>query len=89
MTDLALPPLVLRGVVFAPPLFSAPMAGVTHSAFRRLLSDFGGYGALCSEMLSGKYLSIQNAPDFATARTQAQAFFASSPRLSAVDLAGL
>ena len=56
MTNLALPPLVLRGVVFAPPLFSAPMAGVTHSAFRRLLSDFGGYGALYSEMLSGKYL---------------------------------
>ena len=56
MTALALPPLVLRGVVFAPPLFSAPMAGVTHSAFRRLLSDFGGYGALYSEMLSGKYL---------------------------------
>src|SRR5512134_3989837 len=56
MTDLTLPPLVLRGVTFAPPLFSAPMAGVTHSAFRRLLSDFGGYGALYSEMLSGKYL---------------------------------
>ena len=30
------------------------MAGVTHSAFRRLVSDFGGYGALFTEMLSGK-----------------------------------
>jgi tRNA-dihydrouridine synthase len=28
------------------------MAGVTHSAFRRLVSDFGGYGALTTEMLS-------------------------------------
>ena len=30
------------------------MAGVTHSAFRRLVADFGGYGALFTEMLSGK-----------------------------------
>ena len=35
-----------------PALFLAPMAGVTHSAFRRLLSDFGGYGALFTEMIS-------------------------------------
>jgi tRNA-dihydrouridine synthase B len=54
MTIDALSPLTLRGVVFDPPLFSAPMAGVTHSAFRRLLSDFGGYGALYSEMLAAK-----------------------------------
>jgi tRNA-dihydrouridine synthase len=32
------------------------MAGITHSAFRRLVADFGGYGALFSEMLSGKAL---------------------------------
>lgn len=37
----------------APALFLAPMAGVTHSAFRRLVADFGGYGALFTEMLSG------------------------------------
>jgi tRNA-dihydrouridine synthase B len=54
--NVALPPLSLRGVVFDPPLFTAPMAGITHSAFRRLLADFGGYGALYSEMLSAKYL---------------------------------
>ena len=30
------------------------MAGITHSAFRRLLADFGGYGALYTEMLSAK-----------------------------------
>jgi len=38
--------------VFSPALFLAPMAGVTNSAFRRLLADFGGYGALFTEMLS-------------------------------------
>ncbi len=56
MAAVAHPPLELRGVVFDPPLFSAPMAGITHSAFRRLLSDFGGYGALYTEMLAGKYI---------------------------------
>lgn len=45
---------MLRGVDFDPPLFSAPMAGITHSAFRRLLADFGGYGALYTEMLASK-----------------------------------
>jgi tRNA-dihydrouridine synthase len=37
------------------------MAGVTHSAFRRLLSDFGGYGALFTEMLSARALAAENA----------------------------
>ena len=50
-------PLTLRGVCFDPPLFCAPMAGITHSAFRRLLSDFGGYGGLYTEMLSAKMVS--------------------------------
>jgi tRNA-dihydrouridine synthase len=48
--------LTLRGTRFAPPLFCAPMAGITHSAFRRLLSEFGGYGALFTEMLSAKMI---------------------------------
>ena len=48
------PPLTLRGVRFDPPLFCAPLAGITHSAFRRLLADFGGYGALFTEMLSAR-----------------------------------
>ena len=30
------------------------MAGITHSAFRRLLAEFGGYGALWTEMLSAR-----------------------------------
>lgn len=45
---------------FSPPLFLAPMAGITHSAFRRLLADFGGYRALYSEMLSVKALAREN-----------------------------
>jgi tRNA-dihydrouridine synthase len=36
------------------------MAGITHSAFRRLLSDFGGYGALFTEMLSAKMILHEN-----------------------------
>ena len=51
-----LPPLFLKDRAVSPPLFLAPMAGVTHSAFRRLVSDFGGHGALFTEMLSGRAL---------------------------------
>lgn len=40
----------------APALFLAPMAGITHAPFRRLLAEFGGYGALFTEMLSGTAL---------------------------------
>jgi tRNA-dihydrouridine synthase len=36
------------------------MAGITHSAFRRLLADFGGYGALFTEMLSAKMIVHEN-----------------------------
>jgi tRNA-dihydrouridine synthase len=45
-------PLILKNKTFTPRLFSAPMAGISHSAFRRLIADFGGYGALYTEMLS-------------------------------------
>ncbi len=38
------------------------MAGITHSAFRRLLADFGGYGALFTEMLSAKAV-LNEKPD--------------------------
>jgi tRNA-dihydrouridine synthase len=44
--------LTLDRTTIRPALFLAPMAGVTNSAFRRLLADFGGYGALFTEMLS-------------------------------------
>ncbi len=48
--------LSIKNRHFDPPLFLAPMAGVTHSAFRRLVADFGGYGALYTEMLSAAAL---------------------------------
>ncbi len=48
--------LHVQNTKFTPPLFLAPMAGLTHSAFRRLVADFGGYGALYTEMLSGTAL---------------------------------
>jgi tRNA-dihydrouridine synthase B len=48
------------GRTIAPALFLAPMAGITHSAFRRLLADFGGYGALTTEMLSASAFLHEN-----------------------------
>lgn len=48
--------IAIRGLPLAPALFCAPLAEVTHSAFRRLVSDFGGYGALFTEMLSGRHI---------------------------------
>ncbi|MDD4869993.1 MAG: tRNA-dihydrouridine synthase family protein [Kiritimatiellae bacterium] len=36
------------------------MAAITHSAFRRLIADFGGYGALFTEMLSAKMILHEN-----------------------------
>jgi tRNA-dihydrouridine synthase len=53
-------PLTLRGVTFAPALFCAPMAGLTHSALRRLLADYGGYGALWTEMLCARQILVEN-----------------------------
>ena len=54
--------LTVDGKDFTPAIFLAPMAGVTHSAFRRLISDFGGYGALTTEMLSATAFLREN-PD--------------------------
>ena len=48
------------GRTIAPALFLAPMAGITHSAFRRLIADFGGYGALTTEMLSASAFLHEN-----------------------------
>lgn len=50
----------LKGNSIKPALFLAPMSGISHSAFRRLVSDFGGYGALFTEMLSGISLLHEN-----------------------------
>jgi tRNA-dihydrouridine synthase B len=56
MFDLTTPSLRIRDRTISPPIFLAPMAGVTNSSFRRLVSDFGGYGAMFTEMLSGRAL---------------------------------
>lgn len=55
--------LTIRGLKLQPALFCAPLAEITHSAFRRLLADFGGCGAHFTEMLSGRKLLVE---DFAT-----------------------
>jgi nifR3 family TIM-barrel protein len=50
----------IRNLVISPPLLLAPMAGVTHSAFRQILLDFGGVGLLSTEMLAAKRLPTEN-----------------------------
>jgi tRNA-dihydrouridine synthase B len=54
--------LAIGSTVVTPALFLAPLAGITHSAFRRLLADFGGYGALFTEMISASAFLREN-PD--------------------------
>jgi tRNA-dihydrouridine synthase B len=50
----------IRGLVIDPPLLLAPMAGLTHSALRRIIAGFGGAGLLSTEMLSAKRLPSEN-----------------------------
>jgi tRNA-dihydrouridine synthase len=52
--------IALGNRIIKPALFLAPMAGITNSAFRRLLADFGGYGALATEMLSPAAFLIED-----------------------------
>ena len=44
----------------SPPLFLAPMAGLTHTALRTLLVELGGVGLLSTEMLSARSLPQEN-----------------------------
>ncbi len=95
--------LDLRTMVIDPPLLLAPMAGLTHSAFRRLLSDFGGYGALFTEMLSGPALVREDLPSSPYTKkrdTEGKVFYqlrlnGTEPiptiieRLSTIDLCGI
>ncbi|MFH1215449.1 MAG: tRNA-dihydrouridine synthase family protein [Pseudomonadota bacterium] len=53
--------LKVRNLSIHPPLLLAPMAGITHSAFRCLLLELGGAGLLSTEMLSAKRLPQENA----------------------------
>lgn len=54
--------LAIGEKTISPALFLAPMAGITNSAFRRLLADFGGYGALFTEMVSASAF-LRERPD--------------------------
>jgi tRNA-dihydrouridine synthase len=47
---------VIKGRRFAPARFCAPMAGYSHSAFRRLVAELGGCGALWTEMLAARQI---------------------------------
>jgi len=50
----------IRNLQINPPLLLAPMAGLTHSALRQILSGFGGVGLLSTEMLSARRLPTEN-----------------------------
>jgi tRNA-dihydrouridine synthase B len=45
---------------FAPARFAAHMAGYTHSAFRRVVAELGGCGALWTEMLAARQILSEN-----------------------------
>jgi len=50
----------IRNLRIDPPLLLAPMAGLTHSALRRIMIGFGGVGLLSTEMLSARRLPTEN-----------------------------
>jgi len=52
--------ITIRNLVIDPPLFLAPMAGLTHSAFRQLCAGFGGVGLFSTEMLAAKRLPTES-----------------------------
>jgi tRNA-dihydrouridine synthase B len=52
--------LQIRNLLIDPPLLLAPMAGLTHSALRRIMIGFGGVGLLSTEMLSARRLPTEN-----------------------------
>lgn len=50
----------VRGLEVDPPLFLAPMAGLTHTALRRVIARLGQAGCLFTEMLSARALRSEN-----------------------------
>jgi tRNA-dihydrouridine synthase B len=50
----------IRDLQIDPPLLLAPMAGLTHSAFRQICSRFGGVGLLSTEMLGARRLPTES-----------------------------
>ncbi|MDA0578234.1 MAG: tRNA-dihydrouridine synthase family protein [Verrucomicrobia bacterium] len=70
--------LTIRGLSLKPARFCAPLAEITHSAFRRLLTDFGGCGAHFTEMLSGRKLlkeDLQRSPYSRRAPAEKRLFY--------------
>jgi tRNA-dihydrouridine synthase B len=55
-----LPKIQIRNLAIDPPLLLAPMAGLTHSALRQIISGFGGVGLLSTEMLGAKRLPTES-----------------------------
>jgi tRNA-dihydrouridine synthase len=51
---------IIRGRRFLPARFCAPLVGYTHSAFRRLLAELGGCGAVWTEMLAARQILSEN-----------------------------
>jgi len=51
--------LQLRTLRVEPPLLLAPMTGLTHTAFRQLVAEFGGCGLFYTEMLSARSLAVE------------------------------
>ena len=51
---------IIRGERFSPARFCAPLAGYSHSAFRRLVAELGGCGALWTEMLAARQIINEN-----------------------------
>ena len=56
INSMSLRHIKIRDLVINPPLLLAPMAGLTHSALRQIMSGFGGVGLLSTEMLSARRL---------------------------------
>ncbi len=50
-------PFKIANIKIDPPLILAPMAGISHSPFRRLVADFKSPGLFYSEMLSARHLA--------------------------------
>ena len=53
--------MIIRNKKIWPPLLLAPMAGLTHSALRTTILEFGGVGLLSTEMLAATRLPAENA----------------------------
>lgn len=75
----------IRGIEFAPARFCAPLAGYTHSAFRRLVAELGGCGAFWTEMLAARQIlseDFRKSPWLRTRSVEGQVVFQLMTRAS-------